>query len=314
MLLTIGIPTYNRAEDVSRLLHDLLSRPESEGVEIVVIDDGGSDGTYRALSSDPVVSARVRVLRNDVNRGYTGTFARLFDECATEYLMVVADDDRVVAEGIGPLIDHLDGAHPAFASPQFLRGDAVYRGRARTGPIAPREFLNASAHAPGLVYRVEDCRAALGLLAARAADGEADALIYPQVVVLTRLLLDERRCEWIASPTVAEGAAAPSGIRDASGGAYWAVESRWRQLKAFDALLSGYLEKDATGVAREMLDAQRARVFRTIASAIASESPELAAAFDSGAAKAYGPRTPAGIRGLPPVRWLARRMAALRTR
>jgi glycosyltransferase involved in cell wall biosynthesis len=298
MLLTIGIPTYNRASTVSRVLHDLLAEPASELVEVLVIDDGGADDTFAKLSEDPTIASRVRVLRNDVNVGYPRTFARVFAECRTEYVMLMADDDLVVAENLAPLLDYLERERPAFVSPQFLKGSTVYRGRATTGPITPRQFLSCSAHAPGLVYRVEDCRDALDELASRIESEQADALVYPQVVVFMNLMIAARKCEWFALPTAREVNPHPSGILDADGRAYWSVESRWQQLKSFDSMLEQHAEQDTTGVARQLLDAHRALVFQRMARAIRLGNPALGAAFDAGGEKYYLKRSP--VRKPPP--------------
>lgn len=314
MLLTIGIPTYNRAGDVRKTITGILAHPDSELVDVVVIDDGGSDLTYETLLEDPEIARRVRVLRNTENLGYAGTFARLFRECSTEYLMLTADDDRVTMENLRALLEHLDRNRPTFVSPQFLREGRIGRGRTETGAIAPSEFLPASAHAPGLVYRVEDCLPAVDELLERVEAEEVDARVYPQVHVVMRLLLAGRLCQWLALPTVAEGEYRPSGITDAAGGAYWSLESRWKQLKAYDALLSRWAENDITGRAQEMLIAQRARAFHVIASAIRIEDPVLADAFDDGARERYAHTGRRGLRSLPLVTWAARQSRRLRRR
>lgn len=312
MRLTIGVPTYNRAANVLQLLHGLLAESESELVEILVIDDGSDDGTYSQLSRDSAVGTRIRVLSNEANLGYAHTFARLIGECRTEYLMVVADDDSVMATNLPHLLEYLGRERPAFVSPQFLRGSSLYRGREATGPIAAGEFLSTSAHASGLIYRVDDCRDALAELAASVEANQPAAVVYPQVIVVMRLLIAGARCEWLALPMVREDAYEPSGIRDADGRPYWSLESRWQQLKSFDALLTQYLEQEGGAVAREMLDAHRNRVFRIIESAIASEDGVLGAAFSEGARRAYAePR--ASMVSLS-VGWLIRARDALRRR
>lgn len=311
VILTIGIPTYNRADDVRRTVLDVLSHADAELVDIVVIDDGGTDGTYESLVRDPEIASRVRVLRNAENLGYAGTFARLFRECTTEYLMLTADDDRVMMENIRALLEHLANHQPAFVSPQFLRGSRVARGRTTTAEVAPRDFLRASAHAPGLVYRTADCLPALDELGERVAAQKVDALVYPQVHVVMRLILAGLRCEWLALPTVIEGEYRPSGIRDASGGAYWSVESRWKQLRSYDALLTAWAEDDRTGRAQEMLAAQRERAFHLIASAVRNESAVLGEAFDAGARRRYERTIRQRLGSMPVIAWVVRRSARL---
>lgn len=314
VLLTIGIPTYDRADDVMTTVREILSHPDSDLVDVVVIDDGGSDGTRARLVEDAEIARRVRVLENDVNLGYARTFARLFRECRTEYLMMTADDDRVLMPNLRGLLDHLDAQRPAFVCPQFLRGSRVSRGRTTTGAVAPKDFLPASVHAPGLVYRVEDCEPVLGELLERVDADEVDARVYPQVHVVMRLLLAGRACEWLALPTVEEGAYRPSGITDGAGGAYWSLESRWKQLKAYDALLSNWAETDPTGRAREMLAAQRERAFPLIANSLRIEDPVLADAFENGARARYAQPRARRLRDLAIVKWAARQRRRLRRR
>lgn len=292
MLLTIGVPTYNRVESVSRLLHRLLDESVALPVKVMVVDDGSSDGTYSQLSADPLIAAHARLLRNETNQGYPQTFARIFAECDTEYVMVVADDDHVVVESLNSLLEFLEEEQPVFVSPQFLRDTTIYRGRSTTGPILPREFSQSSAHASGLIYRVETCRPALNQLMERAASGQADALVYPQVDLVVRLLMAARKCEWLALPTVREGSFEPSGLRDAEGRTYWSVEACWQQLKSFDLFLAQCVEHDTTGIAEEIRQSQYNDVFTIMTSAIRSESPELGAAFDRGARDRYRPALP----------------------
>lgn len=286
MLLTIGVPTYNRSASVSRLLRSLMADLKSLPVKVVIIDDGSDDSTYTDLSNIPFIASQVRLLRNDINLGYPRTFARLFAECDTEYLMIVADDDQVIVENLSLLLDYLTREQPSFVSPQFMRGTTQYRGQDETGPITPAQFLTASAHASGLVYRVQDCTTPLTELEQRVTSRQADALVYPQVVVVVQLLIAARKCEWLAIPTVREGSLEPSGIRDADGNTYWSVESRWQQLKAFDSLLAEYADTDATGVAKQTRDALHRDVYSILGDAMRSESPALGAAFDHGARNA----------------------------
>lgn len=287
-LLTIGVPTFNRSECIMRLAKELVAHEAHKLADILVIDDGGEDGTFEALKESPVASvAGIRILGNDVNRGYAYTFNRIFEECRTDYLMMMADDDSVVFSNIPALIDFLHIEKPDFVSTQFLIGDTVYRGKTESTKIKPEEFFQSSAHAPGLVYRVNACSESLELVRARADMMKADALVYPQVVMLINLMHAAANCRWLALPMVIEAEAAPSGIRDASGSSYWALDSRWRQLKDFDDLLVSQLRENDDVVGQAMLNAQRDRVFGHLVVAMESEKPELRIAFDKSARLFY---------------------------
>lgn len=66
----VVIPAYNEAATV----RDVVARARRQCPNVVVVDDGSSDGTDRVLSG-----LDVTVLRNEQNRGKAGSLARGFD-------------------------------------------------------------------------------------------------------------------------------------------------------------------------------------------------------------------------------------------
>lgn len=65
-LLSVIIPAYNRATLVRRALASCLNQDDSD-FEVVVVDDGSSDGTAEVVES--VGDPRIRLIRLPVNRG-----------------------------------------------------------------------------------------------------------------------------------------------------------------------------------------------------------------------------------------------------
>ena len=179
-ILTIAIPTYNRAHHVGRLIDQLIKHRVTELAEILVIDDGGGDNTYEQLISR-IASYQdsISIHRNETNLGYPQTLVRLFLKCRTKYLLAIADDDNLITESVKPLLEFLASEKPDFVSPQFIANCSIYRGKAENRKIRPSEFHECCRHAPGLVYNVPRCNIGLGLLARRIRENTTDALVYP---------------------------------------------------------------------------------------------------------------------------------------
>lgn len=92
--LSIVIPLHNEAPNVAPL-HDELARVlRAMGVshEILLIDDGSTDGTFKALVEVQASDANVRVIRLARNFGQTAAFAAGF-ACARGRLIVTFDGD-----------------------------------------------------------------------------------------------------------------------------------------------------------------------------------------------------------------------------
>ena len=130
-LLTLGIPTYDRPQKVRELLADMSAPLKSRQFDVLVIDDGHNPAT-REAAHEHVGHPGFVYLRNDANLGYAGTFCRLIETCQTEYIMALADDDLLATENIGCIEAVLTKERPAFASPNYRLGSAVYRGFAAT--------------------------------------------------------------------------------------------------------------------------------------------------------------------------------------
>ena len=68
-LLTIIVPVYNEARTVRAVLDRLVAIEFSIPREIIVVDDGSSDGTAAILAEAEQAGLPITVLRAPVNRG-----------------------------------------------------------------------------------------------------------------------------------------------------------------------------------------------------------------------------------------------------
>ncbi|HEU4394350.1 MAG TPA: glycosyltransferase family 2 protein [Planctomycetota bacterium] len=118
--VTIAIPVFNEEATVARVIARVLEGGRAS--EVVVVDDGSTDGTSRALAA--IRDPRLKALRHDRNRG-KGAAMRTAFEAATGDVVVVQDAD----------LEYDPDDYPALLQPILDgRADAVYGSRFLGGP------------------------------------------------------------------------------------------------------------------------------------------------------------------------------------
>jgi glycosyltransferase involved in cell wall biosynthesis len=92
--VSVVIPLYNEADNLEQLHSELSSSLESMGrsYEVILVDDGSSDGTLEGLLDIEARDPRVRVLRLRRNFGQTAAFSAGFDHARGE-IVVTSDGD-----------------------------------------------------------------------------------------------------------------------------------------------------------------------------------------------------------------------------
>lgn len=119
--VSVGIPTYNRAEGLQRALASVLAQSERD-LEVIISDNASSDMTPQIVEQAAAQDPRVRSIRQARNVGLTANFNTVLEAARGRYVMVLADDDWLEP-------DYLERCRAALDADQRLAltaGSAVY--------------------------------------------------------------------------------------------------------------------------------------------------------------------------------------------
>ena len=126
--VSVIVPAYNEASIIVDTLHSLVdymhTLDDRYRWEIVVVDDGSTDGTGFLAQELATEVPRIRVLRHRVNFMLGQALRTAFNSCTTDYLVVIDCDLSYSADHIGRLLDTIERtqARVVIASPYMAGG------------------------------------------------------------------------------------------------------------------------------------------------------------------------------------------------
>lgn len=93
-LVSVGIPTYNRASSLKRAINSVLEQDYSN-IEIAISDNASTDDTEKICKEYVEKNNKVRYFRRNYNLGAVANFAEVLKRSNGEYFMWLADDDWI---------------------------------------------------------------------------------------------------------------------------------------------------------------------------------------------------------------------------
>jgi glycosyltransferase involved in cell wall biosynthesis len=118
-MLSVVVPAYNEEQTLPKVISRLLAVPHP--LEIVIVDDGSADGSFRVARELAETDERIQVVRHDRNQGKTAALRTGFALTRGEVVMVQdADLEYHPAEIKDVIQPILDGAADAVYGSRFL--------------------------------------------------------------------------------------------------------------------------------------------------------------------------------------------------
>jgi glycosyltransferase involved in cell wall biosynthesis len=110
-LLTIAIPTYNRAEILNTSLSKLLSQVSEykNDIEIVISDNASDDGTQEVITKHKEKHPELTIITylQSLNTGYFGNFKKCRELANGRYFWLLSDNEHISEGVIAFLIENI---------------------------------------------------------------------------------------------------------------------------------------------------------------------------------------------------------------
>jgi glycosyltransferase involved in cell wall biosynthesis len=115
--VSVCIPCHNAASYIGQAIDSILDQTW-QAIEIIVVDDGSTDGSSTIL--DTYAPSRLRVIHQE-NRGQCAAANRAFAEAQGDLIKFFDADDLLAPESIGHQVRRLNDRKDAIASAQWGR-------------------------------------------------------------------------------------------------------------------------------------------------------------------------------------------------
>jgi len=133
--LSICIVTLNTREYLRDCLESIAAHPPSISSEIIIVDNGSTDGTQEMLQQDyPAVT----LIQNKNNEGFAHPSNQAMQAATGKYLLLLNPDTLVLENTFNPLISFLD-QHPqaGIVGPKVLNRDGTLQKACKRGVSRP---------------------------------------------------------------------------------------------------------------------------------------------------------------------------------
>lgn len=125
---SIVVPFHNEEQNVTRLydrVKDVMEEAGGDSFELVFVDDGSRDRTYRLLEEIAAVDSRVLLIKLRRNFGQTSALAAGFDHATGEFILAMDGDLQHDPAEIPLFMAKLEEGYDVVSGWRSRRGDNV---------------------------------------------------------------------------------------------------------------------------------------------------------------------------------------------
>ena len=126
--VSVFFPAFNEEAIIEKTVRDALEAltPLTEDVEVIVVDDGSSDGTAAVVERLAAEDGRVRLVRHEHNRGYGAALRTGFGTAVKEFVFFSDADGQFDLKEIAGFLPLVANA-PVVVGYRIKRNDPPHR-------------------------------------------------------------------------------------------------------------------------------------------------------------------------------------------
>lgn len=135
-LISVIVPVYNSASFLKRCV-DSIRNQTYENLEIILIDDGSTDGSGALCDAFQAEDPRIRVI-HQANGGLSCARNRGLDLCGGEYIAFVDSDDTIESDYLYTLVTSIGDAD--YVSSGFVYKNSSGTSEKKVHPLGKMTF------------------------------------------------------------------------------------------------------------------------------------------------------------------------------
>jgi glycosyltransferase involved in cell wall biosynthesis len=273
-LLTIIIPTYNRAERLRNLLKELTPIAViNSNFHIMISDDSSTDHTTHVASEFGTQFKSLSYRKNISRLGFKGNLNSAISVCETSLYMLLWDDETPLPYGIMDILNFIkDHQNFSFYSPKYYLNGRLYRGSEEIERISLINHRNYINHAPGLIFKTS--------LSIDCAKNYAEFFFhpdnwYPQAMIAAYSILTQGDACNVPIQVCTEIGPENSGLGD-----YSSLSGRWSEWKLFLKFYEKISEQYPNNAeVMKLINMHKASLVGKLAFGALTESPDYYRSF-----------------------------------
>ena len=271
-MLTVGIPSFERADSAAQTIRNLFFLNNYPEIKLVLINNGSIRTSYIEAQNELKSLKQSKYLEFQYNLGFAESFLRVIEHCETEYLLFLSDEDYLIEEGFENLLNLLKETKPSFVS---LRRSSMKKHK-KLKTVKLSAIKGVSSYVSGLIFKVDISKSHLTLLRQLCATEEF-ARLYPQVI-LAWLHASHGSAVTLNSPRYVLRDNLETTVSSSNGSPYWYPTERVHQYVSSLACLQKMAREMNPNVKRRLARIERgvkSKFFGLLFDAVKTISPEI---------------------------------------